>query len=104
MLKKHKVHIWLFGHTHMPTMLGGKTRRSSSLNGTVFVNMSAIREDYMISYSESRFIYFVPGSSKVLIRTRNHREEEFVKSEDYIVELDKPFIYNGEEPLFMPFK
>lgn len=95
-LKKNRVDFWLFGHTHVPTILGGKNKKVSSLNGTAFINISAIREDYAVSYSESRFICLVPGSRDVLIRTRNHRKKVFVDAADFSLRLPFAFQYSGE--------
>ncbi|PKL18601.1 MAG: hypothetical protein CVV49_05135, partial [Spirochaetae bacterium HGW-Spirochaetae-5] len=55
-LKKEKVELWLCGHTHIPSFFGLSKRQISSLNDTVFMNVASIREDFVFSDAESRFI------------------------------------------------
>ena len=103
-LRKNRVDFWLFGHTHVPYILKGKERKLPQLNNTLFINIAAIREDYFLSSSESRFFYFQPGSENVIIKTRDHGKNKFVDSIELKVKLKYKFVYNGEEPEINSFR
>lgn len=103
-LKKQRVDYWLFGHTHVPSTLKGKTRKIISLGGTRFINIAAIREDYFLSFAESRFFYFTPGSDILLIKTRNHRKSKFISSLEIKEKMKTPFVYDGRDPEFIEFR
>lgn len=92
-LKKNTVDLWLSGHVHVPQWFAGNVGRVSSLGGTVFVNVAAIRrEAFGIKPPESRIIVFTCGSREVQIRSRNHRNSSFTSSLDMTYRLSKPYI------------
>jgi len=103
-LKKQRVDYWLFGHTHVPSTLKGKNRKINSLGGTHFINIAAIREDYFLSFAESKFFYFTPGSDVLTIKTRNHRKNKFMSSIEIREKMKTAFVYDGSVPEFIEFR
>ncbi len=103
-LSKEKVELWLFGHTHMPSFLGMSKRQIGSLNDTVFMNISAIREDYLISSAESRIITLKRGSDIMTVRIRDHRDREFKPLLEQRIKLKTKFQYDGKEPVMIVYK
>jgi len=103
-LKKQRVDYWLFGHTHVPSTLKGKNRKINSLGGTHFINIAAIREDYFLSFAESKFFYFTPGSDVLTIKTRNHRKNKFMSSIEIREKMKTAFVYDGSGPEFIEFR
>jgi Icc-related predicted phosphoesterase len=95
-LRRSRVDLWFFGHTHVASSLGAKTRTVEELGGTTFVNISAIREDYFLCDAESRFISLTPGRREVVVRTRNHALGAFDEAADRVVRVGVPFSYRGE--------
>lgn len=98
-LKKEKVELWLFGHTHIPSCLGQSKRRIYSLNGTVFINTASIREDFSFSYSESRIIVLKNGSDEMTVKFRDHRHRQYRDFLEQSIKLKTKFRYNGEKPV-----
>ncbi len=102
-LKKEKVELWLFGHTHIPSCLGQSKRRINSLNGTVFMNAASIREDYFFSYSESRIIILKNGSDEMTVKIRDHRNREYRDLLEQTVKLKTKFQHAGGEPVMIKY-
>jgi len=91
-LKRYKVDVWISGHNHVPHWFAGDVGAVDGLGGTVFVNVSAIRKEALgLKPSESRFITFVCGSDRVLIRSRNHTRGKYTAWLDRGYKLSKPF-------------
>lgn len=103
-LKKERVELWLFGHTHIPSCLGQSKRRIYSLNGTVFINVASIREDYVFSDAESRIIVLENGSDEMTVKFRNHRSREFNSFREEKIRMKTKFRYNGEKPVMNVFR
>ena len=75
-LKKYTVDLWISGHSHFPGFLPYTIYKNDKLNGTVFIDNGAIRED-TISGMESRILYLYPESNKIIIRHRDHKSKTF---------------------------
>lgn len=103
-LAKEKVELWLFGHTHMPSSTGLSKRQIHSLNDTVFMNVSAIREDYLLSSTESRIIILKKGSDEMTVKIRLHRDREFKSCLEQKIKLKSKFEYDGKEPVMIVYK
>lgn len=88
-LKKHRVDIWISGHSHIPGWMPGTEVTNSRLGSTTFIDNGAIRDDFLATI-ESRFIYFSEGSDKAVMKKRNHKSGRFY-SGDFIIPLSKPF-------------
>ena len=97
-LKKHRVDIWICGHTHIPSYMRGKWRIVPELGGTLFINVSAIRKSF-INDIESYFIFLRNGLDHALIRLRNHERGDFVPPHDIIFKLGRPFTWDGSDPV-----
>jgi len=98
-LAKEKVELWLFGHTHMPSSFGLSKRQIGSLNDTVFMNVSAIQEDYLFSSTESRIITLKQGSDKMTVKIRDHRDAGFKSLLEQTIKLKTKFKYDGKGPV-----
>lgn len=103
-LKHEKVELWLFGHTHIPSCLGQSKRTLYSLNGTVFMNVASIREDFFFSYSESRIIILKNGSDRMTVKIRDHRHRKYRDLLEQTIELKTGFHYTGEAPVMTVYK
>ena len=103
-LKRERVELWLFGHTHIPSCLGQSKRTLYTLNGTVFMNAASIREDYFLSYSESRIIILKNGSDEMTVKIRDHRNRQFRDFLEETIKLKTRFQYNGEKPVMNIYK
>ena len=102
-LKKEKVELWLCGHEHIPSFLGLSKRQIESLGGTVFMNISAIREDHCFSDAESRIIILKKGSDEMTVRIRNHRQGKFKDLLEQKIKLKVKFDYDGKEPVMIKY-
>jgi len=103
-LKKEKVELWLCGHTHIPSFFGLSKRQISSLNDTVFMNIASIREDFVFSDAESRFITLKKGSDEMTVQIRNHRQKEFKGILEQTIKLKAKFEYDGKGPVMIVYK
>ncbi|HQO39655.1 MAG TPA: metallophosphoesterase [Spirochaetota bacterium] len=103
-LKNEKVELWLFGHTHIPSCLGQSKRTVYSLNGTVFINAAAIREDYFFSYSESRIVILKNGSDRMIVKFRDHRSRKYRDFHEVSIRLKTRFRYTGEKPVMNVYR
>jgi calcineurin-like phosphoesterase family protein len=103
-LKKEKVELWLFGHTHIPSCMGQSKRTIHSLNGTVFINAAAIREDYFFSYSESRIVILKNGSDRMIVKFRDHKNRKYRDFHEASIQLKTRFRYNGEKPVMNVYR
>ena len=88
-LERYRVDLWLNGHNHVPHWFPYDVNRVDELGGTVFVNVSAIRKEFM-KHSESRILEFRCGSDQVVIRSRDHTEERFNEHLEKRYKLSKP--------------
>lgn len=90
-LKKYKVDLWLSGHLHLPHYLAN-TVQNEQYNGTVFVNISSIRPEFLhIKNSESRVITFVCGWDYVLVQARDHDSKQFDENLSSVYQLSKKY-------------
>lgn len=89
-LKKYRVDIWISGHSHLPYWLPKMHLTNENLGGTTFIDLGAIREDFLTS-SESRILFFEQGSSVALMKIRDHSEKKY-KSDNIIIPLSHPFL------------
>ena len=97
-LKKYKVDIWICGHTHLPHYLKGRITMVRKLKNTLFINVSAIRDDPFMSI-ESNILIFKRGSDRVLIRSRNHKDHRYNSMIDIFHHLGHKFRWDGSKPL-----
>ncbi len=97
-LKKYRVDLWICGHSHQPYYLPGKNHVSRELNGTLFVDVASIRRDFPLDPIESRVLFFEKGSRHVLIRTRDHRKNIYIKELDIRHRLGRSFNWDGSPP------
>ncbi len=93
-LRSKRVDLWLNGHNHVPHWFPYDVSRVDELGGTVFVNVSAIRKEFM-KHSESRILEFRCGSGQVVIRSRDHTEERFNDRLERRYDLSKPLRCDG---------
>ena len=99
-LEKEKVALWFSGHSHLPHGLPGTVSFERNLNNTCFINVSSIDEAPFLD-SESRLFEFTEGSSIAKMRSRNHTEKRFSNSLNIDLDLGKPFIWDGSEPVLI---
>src|SRR3972149_4458911 len=91
-LEKYRVDIWLSGHVHVPQWFPYVVGREERYNGTMFINVAGIRPEALgLKQSESRIMIFVCGSSKVLLKSRNHTEREFNKELETVFRLSRQY-------------
>lgn len=91
-LKKYRVDIWLSAHLHVPEWFPNDINRVKKYNGTIFINVAGIRTEALgLKQSESRVITFECGSDKVLVKSRNHTEEEYNKDLDTAFRLSREY-------------
>ena len=81
-------------------MTGGESI-VQGLNGTLFLNVSSIREDFGIN-SKSRLIVLEDGSRIAAVKLRDHRERTFVADREIRLPLPRPFEYDGKPPRMTP--
>ena len=93
-LRSKRVDLWLNGHNHVPHWFPYDVSRVAELGGTVFVNVSAIRKEFM-KHSESRILEFRCGSDQVVIRSRDHTKERFNDRLERRFDLSKPLRCDG---------
>ncbi len=96
-LRKYRVDIWICGHTHLPHYLPGKSLVANELNGTLFIDVSAIRKD-LFADIESCIFTFRVNSRYVLIQSRDHEKHQYNNRLDVFHPLHHPFIWDGSPP------
>jgi 3',5'-cyclic AMP phosphodiesterase CpdA len=96
-LRRHRVDLWLCGHTHIPAFFNGKWKVGDGLKGTLFVNVSAIVKDPPAG-SQSSLVIFKKGLSHCMVRARNHEYKKWEKKSDILFELSRPFEWDGAPP------
>lgn len=96
-LKNYKVDIWLCGHTHLSHSINASVKTADKLNGTLFINVSAIRGRSFLN-TESFLLYFKKDSNEAIIKSRNHTEQKF-NMDSILHKLNRPFIWNGTSPI-----
>ncbi|MCX7677858.1 MAG: metallophosphoesterase [Spirochaetes bacterium] len=89
-LKNYRVDIWISAHSHFPGWLPDMHVVNTDLGNTIFIDVGAIRADY-ITNSESRFLLFKDGSSQMLLRYRDHTRGMFIDGGGYLLSLSKKF-------------
>ncbi len=97
-LKKYRVDMWLCGHMHLPHWVNTRVRIRENLGGTIFLNVSFIRGN-ILKNPESNILIFKKGSDNVLIRSRDHEEEEYNDWMDLLFKLSHGFEWDGNEPV-----
>ena len=97
-LTKYRVDIWICGHSHIPYYLPDKIVLSKELNGTLFIDVSAIRKD-IFSNIESRIFIFKINSRFVLIKSRNHEKQLYYDDMDFFHQLTHKFIWDHSSPI-----
>ena len=102
-LKQYTVALWASGHVHLPQGLAETVSIQKKFGDTFFINVSCIYEDTLMD-SQSRFFYFKNGSDTVWIRSRNHTKERFDTGLDIPIQLDRPFVWDGGESVFLPVR
>ena len=99
-LKHYKVDVWASGHSHLPNWFPGKIRMQKSLGGTLFINVSAIRDDIFMDI-ESRLLVFKEGSNLLQIYSRNHSNHRFDSGPSTVISLRHNFHSDGSEPILI---
>ncbi len=92
-LRKYHVDLWLSGHTHIPSAFGFNESKIKEFHGTTFLNISRIRRDMNFN-PESRIIILKKGSSKIVIKTRDHNDHKYIKRREVHIKSPVKFIYN----------
>ncbi len=88
-MKDYRVDVWLSGHIHFPNNFPGDV---TALDRTVFVDVSAIRNDFFRSSDiESRILVFLCGSDNLFVRSRNHYREKYDNELDTVLKLSKEY-------------
>ena len=98
-LKKYRVDLWLAAHTHIPSFFGFNENRVKEFNNTTFINISRIRRDFNFN-PESRVIILKNNSPAMIIKTRDHDSEKYIKRREIIINLPINFIFNNKKPKF----
>jgi hypothetical protein len=78
-LQEYTMDIWISGHSHLPGWLPRMHHRNDRLQGTFFIDLGAIRKDFLTGV-ESRFLYFEEGSDQLVLYYRNHQKQRFTRS------------------------
>ncbi|MCL1864515.1 MAG: metallophosphoesterase [Spirochaetes bacterium] len=99
-LKTYRVDLWLAAHTHVPSFLGFNENVVKEFNNTAFINISRIRRD-MYCNPESRVIILKNNSPEMIIKTRDHNNEEYIKRREVIINLKKDFIFKNNKPVLL---
>lgn len=100
-MERYRVDIWICGHTHLPDGMLGKENVSKKHNGTLFLNVSAMRRDPLVGI-ESRVLLFRNDSREVKIKLRRHEERRFDKDREIDFRLSRPFRWNHNPPEMEP--
>jgi hypothetical protein len=95
-MKHYRVDVWICGHAHLSHGLGLSLSASDNLNGTLFINTSAIKN------SESYLLFFKKDSADLVIKSRDH-EKQIFNTDDLIFRLKKNFIWNNSVPVMKPY-
>jgi hypothetical protein len=98
-LKQYRVDLWLCAHTHMPSFFGFNESRIREFNNTTFINISRIRRDMHFN-PESRIIILKNNSPVMIIKTRDHGSEKYIKRREIIINLPKNFVFTEKKPKF----
>ena len=99
-LKEYRVDLWLTAHTHVPSFLGFNESVVKEFNNTTFINISRIRRD-MNCNPESRVIILKKGSPVMIIKTRDHNNEEYISRREVIINLKQNFTFEKNKPIFL---
>ena len=99
-LKNYRVDLWLAAHTHAPSFLGFNENVVKEFNNTTFINISRIRRDLKCN-PESRIIILKNDSPVMIIKTRDHNNEEYISRREIIVNLKRNFIFKNNKPIFL---
>jgi len=99
-LKKYRVDLWISGHSHFPGYLPYTDYKNDKLGGTVFIDIGAIRKDFMAGI-ESRLLYLYPGSDRLIIKHRDHEDGKFNDSREEEYSLSKIFIHNKNDRIYI---
>lgn len=97
-LSRYRVDIWLCGHTHLPHNITGRVKFNKDLNGTLFINISAIRDDQFMNI-ESIILFFKKNSNQILIRSRDHKKGLYNTDLDIAFRAGNVFQWDGSRPL-----
>ena len=101
-LKEYKVHLWLAAHTHIPSFWGFNESTVKKFNNITFINVARIRRDLKCN-PESRIIVLQNNSPTMIIKTRDHHKEKYVKRREVTLNLGKNFTFNHAVPeLILP--
>jgi len=98
-LKKYRVDLWLAAHTHIPSFFGQNENRVEEFNNTTFINISRIRRDFNFN-PESRVIILKNNSPVMIIKTRDHDDEKYIKRREIVINLPINFVFNSRKPKF----
>jgi predicted MPP superfamily phosphohydrolase len=99
-LKNYRVDLWLAAHTHAPSFLGFNESVVKEFNNTTFINISRIRRDLKCN-PESRIIILKNDSPAMIIKTRDHNNEEYISRREITINLKKNFIFKNNTPFFL---
>ncbi len=88
-LKKYRVDIWLSAHSHFPGWMANMHNKNKDTGNTVFIDLGAIREDFL-TQSESVLFFFRQDSSSAIMKRRDHSSGKYM-SDDFIIPLSHPF-------------
>jgi predicted phosphodiesterase len=101
-LKKYKVDLWISGHTHLPHNFSDTVKIVDGLNGTLFINVSAIRGGSLAS-AESYLLYFKKNTNELVAKSRDHNEKVF-NMDDILYKLSHKFQWNNSPPVMQSIK
>ncbi len=97
-LKKHRVDVWISGHTHMPYYVPGKTNAVKELGGTLFMDVASIKKDFFMDTIDSRILIFEPGSNVMTMHVRDHEKQQFVDGLSLNFKMSRAFAWDGAPP------
>lgn len=98
-LKKYRVDLWIGAHTHIPSFFGFNENRVKKFNNTTFINTSRIRRDFNFN-PESRVIILKNNSPVMIIKTRDHDDEKYIKRREITINLPINFVFKSRKPNF----
>ncbi|MBN2402640.1 MAG: metallophosphoesterase [Spirochaetes bacterium] len=96
-LKKYKVDLWICGHTHLSHSFNGTVKKADDLNGTLFINVSAIRKSKLTT-TESYLLFIKKDTDELIAKSRDHDNKKF-NLDDIKLKLSSKFQWDNSPPV-----
>ncbi len=101
-LEHYPVDLWLSAHSHLPHYLRGKWSHTHRFSKTMFVDISAIRQDRWNTV-ESYFLTFNRGDALLSIVPRDHIAHRFLSRYAVTYTLRTRFQWDTSSPVVTPY-